>query len=96
MRGFDKNGFGIKRASVQALADIGDSSVLPILQGILKSRSWFSRQKSNLLKIEIVESLGKYPRAEVSHMLQAIARSGSHVLADRAAMIIRQFEVNTG
>jgi len=95
-RGFDKNGFGIKRASVQALADIGDSSVLPILQGVLKSRSWFSRQKSNLLKIEIVESLGKYPQAEVSHMLQAIARSGSHVLADRAATIIRQFEVNTG
>lgn len=94
-KGFEKGMFEIKNAAVQALASIGDTSVLPVLQAALQSISLFSYQKSNLLKLEIVASLGKYPAGEVAPILKSIARGRPAVLAKRASLVMKTLKVDT-
>ena len=79
---------------MNALANIGDPSILPILQGVLKSFSFFSYRKSNLLKLEIIESLGKYPAGEVSPILINIARGRSRIQADQALLVIKTLKAD--
>ena len=88
-RGFGKNSFEIKKASVLALADIGDTSILPVLQDAMKSFSFFFRRKSHLLKIEIIDSLAKYPSAEAAPILKNISRGRPAVLATRALLVMK-------
>jgi hypothetical protein len=93
-KGLGKTSFEIKKASVHALADIGDTSILPSLQDVLKSFSLFFRRKSHLLKIEIIDSLGKYPAAEAAPILKNIARGRPAVLANRALLVMKTLEVD--
>jgi hypothetical protein len=88
-KGLNKTDLEIKKASVHTLAEIGDPSVLPILQRVLKSFSLFSHQKLKFLKLEIIASLGKYPAEEVFPILQKIANSRSGELAVKAGLTIR-------
>lgn len=91
-RGFKTIDLSIKKASVHALAEMGDPSVLPVLQRILESRSWFARKRSNLLKTEIIKSLQEYPAACVSPTLTALAGSNSPVLANQAASALNSLK----
>ena len=91
-KGLSKTDLEIKKASVQALAEIGDPSVLPVLQGVFKTFSLFSRQRLTLLKLEIITSLGKYPAEEVFPMLQKIASSRSGEVAIKAGLIIKMLK----
>ena len=91
-KGLSKTDLEIKKASVQALAEIGDPSVLPVLQGVFKTFSLFSRQRLTLLKLEIITSLGKYPGEEVFPMLQKIASSRSGEVAIKAGLIIKMLK----
>jgi HEAT repeat protein len=84
-----KSNFEMKKAAVQTLAERGDPSVLPILQSILRSHSLLFRKHARLLKIEIIESLGKYPAQEVSPILNDIANSRYRELGNQAAMIMK-------
>ncbi len=93
-KGLNKTDLEIKKASVHALAEIGDPSVLPVLQRVLKSFSLFSRQKLKLLKLEIIASLGKYPAEEVFPILQKIANSRSGELAVKAGLIIKTLKAD--
>jgi HEAT repeat protein len=86
--GLDDKNLGIKRASVRALAELRDPSVLPLLQTILKSQSFFARNKLHSLKLEIIESLGRYPTTEVSSVLQNIVCSRSRELAFKASAVM--------
>lgn len=93
-RGFKTVSLGLKKASVHALSEIGDPCVLPALQHILKSKSWFSRENSTLLKVEIIKSLGKYPPHQVYSTLRALADSGPPVLANQAASVLNTLKEN--
>ncbi len=79
----------LKKASIHTLAEIGDPSVLPVLQKLLRSFSLFSRQKLMLLKGEIITSLTGYPEDDVFPILQKLARSRSGDLAAKAGAAIR-------
>lgn len=92
-KGFGKTVFPIKKASVQALGEIGDPSVLPTLQMVLRSRSFFRRHAANTLKAEIIESLRKYPPREASPTLKEVAQSSSQALAERALSVMKNIEV---
>jgi len=93
-KGLNKTDLEIKKASVHTLAEIGDSSVLPVLQRVLKSFSLFSHKKLNLLKLEIIASLGRYPAEEVFPILQKIANSRSGELAVKAGLVIRTLKAD--
>jgi len=93
-RGLDKIGFDIKKASIQALADMGDPSVLPVLSDVLGSFFLFSRRNAHLLKLEIIESLGKYPAADAAPILRKISRGRPHVLASRALQAMKTLKVD--
>ena len=88
-KGLNKTDLEIKKAAVHTLAEINDTSVLAILQGVLKSFSLFSRHRLMLLKLEIIASLGKYPAEEVFPILQKIAKSRSGDLAVKAGLVIK-------
>ncbi|MBP1735931.1 MAG: HEAT-like repeat-containing protein, partial [Deltaproteobacteria bacterium] len=92
-RGLGKAILPIKKASVHALGEIGDPSVLPFLQDILKSRTFFRRYASTNLKLEIIESLRKYPAREASPILSGVTRSGPQSLAEHALTVMKSIGI---
>lgn len=92
-RGFGKSILPIKKASVHALGEIGDPFVLPTLQDILKTRVFFRRHAATSLKLEIIESLRKYPPGEASPILRVVANSGPQTLVDHALTVMKNIEV---
>jgi HEAT repeat protein len=94
-RGLGKTILPIKKASVHALGEIGDPSALPTLQDILKSRAFFRRHAATNLKLEIIESLRKYPAGEASSILRGIASSGPQSLTNHALSVMKNMEVGT-
>jgi hypothetical protein len=93
-KGLNKTDLEIKKASVHTLAEIGDPSVLTVLQGILKSYSLFYRHRLMLLKLEIIVSFGKYPVEEAFPILQKIATSRSGELAVKAGQVIKTLKAD--
>jgi len=92
--GLGKTDVELKKASIHTLAEIGDPSVLPVLQKLLRSFSLFSRQKLMLLKGEIITSLTGYPEDDVFPILQKLARSRSGDLAVKAGTAIKTLKAN--
>jgi hypothetical protein len=93
-RGLGKTILPIKKASVHALGEIGDPSVLPTLQDILKSRTFFRRHAATNLKLEIIESLRKYPAGEASPILRGVAGSGPQLLVHHALAVMKNIEAS--
>jgi hypothetical protein len=93
-KGLNKTDLEIKKASVYALAEIRDPSALPILQDVLKSFSLFSRQRLNLLKLEIITSLVQYPADEILPTLRKIASSRSGEQAVKAGQMMKTLKVD--
>jgi HEAT repeat protein len=92
-RGFGKTILPVKKASIHALGEIGDPAVLPALQNILKSRTFFRRHAATNLKLEILESLKKYPVGETSPILRGIAGSGPQSLTNHALSVMKSMGV---
>lgn len=92
-RGFGKTILPIKKASVYALGEIGDPSALPTLQNILKSRTFFRRHAAMNLKLEIIDSLKKYPVGDASPILKGLAGSGPQSLVNQARTVMKSMEV---
>lgn len=94
-RGLGKTILPIKKASIHALGEIGDPSVLPALQGILKARTFFRRHAASSLKLEVIKSLQKYPAGEASLILKSVANSGPQLLADNARTAMKVMGVSS-
>ena len=94
-RGLGKTILPIKKASVHALGEIGDPSVLPALQDILKTRTLFRRHAASNLKLEIIKSLQKYPAGEASPILKGVANSGPQLLADNARTVMKDIGISS-
>ena len=90
LKGLDNHTFSLKKASIQALAEIGDSSALPFIEAALKKRSILFRQKTHHLKTLIIDSLAKYPASQVTPILQNIVTTGSRGLAERASGVMKR------
>ena len=93
-KGLSKTDLEIRKASVHTFAEMGNTSVLPVLQKVLKSFSLFSHQKLKFLKLEIIASFGRYPAEEIFPILQKIANSRSGELAVKASQIIRTLKAD--
>lgn len=85
--------FEIKKASIHALAEMGNSAALPVLRALLISHSVFFPGKSRLLKLEIIASLAKYPAAEASGLLRDMVKSRSHALVKQAALVMKDLDI---
>jgi HEAT repeat protein len=94
-RGLGKTILPIKKASIHALGEIGDPSVLPALQDILKARTFFRRHAASNLKLEIIKSLQKYPAGEASPILKGVENSGPQLLADNARTAMKVMGVSS-
>lgn len=94
LKGLDNHTFSLKKASVYALAEIGDPSVLPYVEAALKKRSILFWQKSRLLKAFIIDSLAKYPASQATSILQHIATKGPRELAKRASRVMNTLKVH--
>lgn len=92
-RGLGKTILQIKKASVHALGEIGDSSALPTLQDILKARTFFRHRAAMSLKLEIISSLKKYPAKDASPILRGLASSGPQSLVNHAKTVMKNMEV---
>ena len=92
-KGFGKTILPVKKASVYALGEIGDPSTLPTLQDILKSRTFFRRHAAMNLKLEIIDSLKKYPVGDVSPILREIVNSGPQPLMNHARTVMKDMKV---
>lgn len=92
-KGFGKTILPVKKASVYALGEIGDPTTLPTLQDILKSRTFFRRHAAMNLKLEIIDSLKKYPVGDVSPILRELASSGPQPLVNHARTVMKDMKV---
>jgi HEAT repeat protein len=92
-RGLGKTILPIKKASVHALGEIGDPSALPTLQDILKARTFFRRHSAMNLKLEIIDSLKKYPAGDASPILKGLASSGPQSLVNHARTVMKNMGV---
>ncbi len=88
----NRDHFEMKKAAIHTLAEIGDPAAVPVLHSILKSNSLLFPRKAKLIKLQIIESLARYPAEQVSSVLKDIAASGSHELGNRAALVMKSLE----
>ena len=91
-RGLSANDCELKRTVIQTLGKIGNPSVLPELERILSSRSFFHSAHLTRLKEDAVQSLKFYPRKAVTPLLNALAKSGQEEIRRRAEEIYRQMQ----
>lgn len=71
--GFSGQEFELKRLAINALADMGNVSVLPELERILKSKNFLHPVMLSRLKGEILKSLDRYPAASARKLLDPFA-----------------------
>jgi len=83
-----KNRVELKKAAIQALAEIGDPSALPHLEKVLRSRYVLFPGRAKRLKQEIVYSLPKYPGEEARTLLQNVVSTRSRALGGHAALVL--------
>jgi hypothetical protein len=80
--------YELKNLVVQALGEIGAAASLPVLEGVLASRSILHPVLANRLKADVVGSLGRYPAATARPILERIAR-GRGGLARQALQVMK-------
>lgn len=73
-----------KRAAVQALAVTGNPEALPILLKLFQTKNFLHPKKQYQLRLEIVRSLGRYPVASVTKVLEDIVDSSPRELSELA------------
>ncbi|MGA7826204.1 MAG: HEAT repeat domain-containing protein [Geobacteraceae bacterium] len=86
-RGRSSADFMEKKAAIQALAEIGDCRVLPLLERMLMARHFLQLSQWKSLKKDIVCSLVKYSDSQTLPLLHKIAVSGQRELASLAAQL---------
>jgi DNA-binding transcriptional ArsR family regulator len=74
-----------RKAAVGALADMGNSAAIPVLDAILSKRKTLFRPGLVPLQIDIINTLDRYPCHAARLLLEKTARSGNAVLAKAAA-----------
>jgi len=86
-RGMSPTDFQEKKSAIQALADIGDSSVFCLFDRMLKARHFLRLSLWKNLEKEIVCSLLKYNDPLAVELLRKVARSGQREIAVLAAQL---------
>ncbi|MRR55931.1 MAG: hypothetical protein EG822_15735 [Deltaproteobacteria bacterium] len=86
-RGMSPLDFLEKKSAIQALAEIGDSSVFFLFDRMLKARHFLHLSLWRNLKKEIVCSLGKYEDPSALLLLQQVAKTGQREIATLAAQL---------
>ncbi len=85
--------FNFKKAVINALADIGNPEIIPVLARFIESRSLFHPVLHNRLKPEVVRSLGRYPENDAVTLLEKIASSKNEELAKLARDTIQTAKI---
>lgn len=79
----------IRTAALRSLGGIGDTSCLPAVERILRSRNFFRQAALNRLKEEVVRSLGSFHASEAQTLLREIRNFGSKDLVRLAEDVLR-------
>lgn len=79
----------IRAEALRSLGGIGDTSCLPAVERILRSRNFFRQTALNRLKEELVRSLGAFRVPEARALLQEIRNFGSRDLVRLAEDVLR-------
>lgn len=79
----------IRAEALRSLGGIGDTSCLPAVERILRSRNFFRQTALNRLKEELVRSLGAFRVPEARTLLQEIRNFGSRDLVRLAEDVLR-------
>jgi len=66
--------YGENEEIIKALADIGDSRVIPELERFAKARTLYPQRRARMQRV-LYESLGRYPKESVAGLLQIGERS---------------------
>lgn len=82
--------YELKSASIHSLGGIGDSRAIPALEKFLKSRTILRSSQLNTLKIEVVQSMKKYPMEAVQQLLQSLIKNGNTEISAAASESLRQ------
>ena len=72
----------IKIPIVRALGAIGDPSAMQIFNRIMKKGSWFFKDDTDRLKLEIVKNLGNFDTRDVRDIIQIGMQSGHPEIRD--------------
>lgn len=74
--------------AVRALGAIGDTSCLPVVEKILRSRNFFRQMALNRLKEELVRAVGTFHAPEAQALLLRVTDFGSRDLARLAGELL--------
>jgi len=80
----------LKKAAVQALAEMGSAQAVPALEGLLRSRNLLYSVALLELKTEILKSLHRYPPSAVEHILTEMAGSVHARISAQATEALKQ------
>jgi len=95
-KGLSSEQFEEKKAALHALAKAGCRDSLPVLEKMLSTRHFLRRSLWNLLKREMVLSLGGYRDSSARALLLKIAHSSSRRLSGVAAEVMAAMEGSNG
>ena len=84
-KGMNPTDLEMKKAVVHALAEIGDTSVLPVLLNIMQSFFLFSGSRSRQLKIEIAGSLNRYPKDATAPIVRKLGKTWAKVATEQSS-----------
>jgi hypothetical protein len=82
----------VRKAAVGALADMGNSTAIPVLEAILSKRKTLFRPGLVQLQVDIITTLDRYPCHSARLLLEKTARSRNAVLAQAASEKLRSME----
>jgi len=86
------NHLAARKAAVVALADMGNSTAIPVLDAILSKRKNLFRPGLVQLQVDIITTLDRYPCHAARLLLEKTARSGNAVLAKAATEKLQSME----
>lgn len=95
-RGISPERFAEKKAAVHSLASMGGNEALPELGRMLGARRFFRTRWHDMLKKEIILTLGKYDDPLALDLLRKAAQSSQEILALPALEILGKMEGRDG
>ncbi len=86
-----QDGFALKNAVVDALGKIANPEALPVLERLLQNRSLLHGGQWQRLKQRILSTFRRYPKKEVSEILELLLSSGG-ALGEQASVLLKALQ----